>query len=142
MDASDLIKALQNTLQGGGRPHMDASDLIKALQNTLQGGGRPHMMTLPRWRIEDEDYWRLLHTFGRRLPLRVPSNLTGPDPAAQMILARADGLIGAVMTTIVAAGRGRSGPERGHERIDRTMLDRVSTTTPATIEALASSEQF
>ena len=23
MDASDLIKALQNTLQGGGRPHMD-----------------------------------------------------------------------------------------------------------------------
>jgi len=22
---------------------MDASDLIKALQNTLQGGGRPHM---------------------------------------------------------------------------------------------------
>ena len=23
--------------------HMDASDLIKALQNTLQGGGRPHM---------------------------------------------------------------------------------------------------
>ena len=23
--------------------HMDASDLIKALQNTLQAGGRPHM---------------------------------------------------------------------------------------------------
>jgi len=23
MDASDLIKALQNTLQGGGRPHME-----------------------------------------------------------------------------------------------------------------------
>ena len=23
--------------------HMDASDLIKALQNILQGGGRPHM---------------------------------------------------------------------------------------------------
>ena len=23
--------------------HMDASDLIKALQYTLQGGGRPHM---------------------------------------------------------------------------------------------------
>src|SRR3954465_4403708 len=27
-------------LQAG---HMDASDLIKALQNTLRGGGRPHM---------------------------------------------------------------------------------------------------
>jgi hypothetical protein len=24
--------------------HMDASDLIKTLQNTLQGGGRPHMV--------------------------------------------------------------------------------------------------
>jgi hypothetical protein len=23
MDASDLIKALQNTLRGGGRPHME-----------------------------------------------------------------------------------------------------------------------
>jgi hypothetical protein len=23
MDASDLIKTLQNTLQGGGRPHME-----------------------------------------------------------------------------------------------------------------------
>ena len=43
MDASDLIKSLQNTLRGGGRPHMDASDLIKSLQNTLRGGGRPHM---------------------------------------------------------------------------------------------------
>src|SRR5208283_6222041 len=27
--------------------HMDASDLIKALQNTLQGGGRPHMDNRP-----------------------------------------------------------------------------------------------
>ena len=26
--------------------HMDASDLIKALQSTLQGGGRPHMDNL------------------------------------------------------------------------------------------------
>jgi hypothetical protein len=27
--------------------HMGASDLIKALQNTLQGGGRPHMESGP-----------------------------------------------------------------------------------------------
>jgi hypothetical protein len=26
--------------------HMDASDLIKALQNILQGGGRPHMASV------------------------------------------------------------------------------------------------
>jgi hypothetical protein len=28
----------------------------------------------------------------------------------------------------------------GHERIDREMLDRVKTTTPAAIESIASSE--
>ena len=27
--------------------HMDASDLIKALQMTLQGGARPHMENVP-----------------------------------------------------------------------------------------------
>jgi hypothetical protein len=27
MDASDLIKALQNTLRGGGRPHMGLGPL-------------------------------------------------------------------------------------------------------------------
>jgi len=37
--------------------HMDASDLIKALQNTLRGGGRPHMglghLALKHARLED-----------------------------------------------------------------------------------------
>jgi hypothetical protein len=31
MDASDLIKALQNTLRGGGRPHMDAVALANKM---------------------------------------------------------------------------------------------------------------
>jgi hypothetical protein len=31
--------------------HMDASDLIKALQNTLRGGGRPHMGLGPQAEI-------------------------------------------------------------------------------------------
>jgi hypothetical protein len=96
-------------------------------------------MTLPRWRIEDEDYWRLLHTFARRLPLRAPSNLTDPDLAAH-ILMRADGLIGAVTRLLRQAAV--EAVRTGHERIDRAMLDRVSTTTPATIEALTSSERF
>jgi hypothetical protein len=29
--------------------HMNASDLIKSLHNTLQGGNRPHMENLPGW---------------------------------------------------------------------------------------------
>jgi hypothetical protein len=96
-------------------------------------------MTLPRWQIEDADYWRLLHTFGRRLPLVRASNLTDPDLAAH-ILGRADGLIGAITRLLrqaaVAAVR------TGHERIDRAMLDCVKTTSPAAIEALTTSERF
>ena len=46
---------------GHARPHtqaghMDASDLIKALQNTLQGGGRPHMTTGPSASADDNFY--------------------------------------------------------------------------------------
>jgi hypothetical protein len=104
-----------------------------------QFANRLELMTLPRWRIEDEDYWRLLHTFARRLPLRAPSNLIDPDLAAH-ILARADGLIGAV--TRLSRQAAVEAVRTGHERIDRAMLDRVSTTTPATIQALASSERF
>jgi hypothetical protein len=33
MDASDLIKALQNTLRGGGRPHMENRAAVFTLVN-------------------------------------------------------------------------------------------------------------
>jgi hypothetical protein len=36
MDASDLIKTLQNTLQGGGRPHMENARLIKAMTRFME----------------------------------------------------------------------------------------------------------
>jgi hypothetical protein len=114
-------------------------EIAYVLRQDEQFANRLELMTLPRWRIEDEDDWRLLHTFGRRLPLRVPSNLTDPDLAAH-ILARADGLIGAITRLLRQAAV--EAVRTGHERIDRAMLDRVSTTTPATIEALAASERF
>lgn len=114
-------------------------EIAYVLRQDEQFANRLELMTLPRWRIEDDDYWRLLHTFGRRLPLRAPSNLTDPDLAAH-ILARADGLIGAVTRLLRQAAV--EAVRTGHERIDRAMLDRISTTTPATIEALASSERF
>ncbi len=37
MDASDLIKALQNILRGGGRPHMGQGQVVGA--GVLDGGG-------------------------------------------------------------------------------------------------------
>jgi hypothetical protein len=96
-------------------------------------------MTLPRWRIDDRDYLRLLHTLGRRLPLRAASNLTDPE-LAEHIMLRSDGLIGA-MTRLLRQAAVQA-VRTAHEKIDRAMLDRVSTTTPARIEALAAADQL
>jgi hypothetical protein len=96
-------------------------------------------MTLRRWQIEDPDFWRLLRTLERRLPLRAPSNLTDPELASH-IIARSDGLIGA-MTKLLRQAAVHA-VRTGHERIDRAMIDGVATTTPASIEALAASDQL
>ncbi len=50
--------------------HMDASDLIKALQNTLRGGGRPHMENLDHGPVDIAD---------RNLCNRKPSHPISPD---------------------------------------------------------------
>ena len=115
------------------------TEIAYALRQDDQLANRFELMTLPRWRIEDPDYWRLLQTFARRLPLRSPSNLTDPDFAAH-ILARCDGLIGGVTRLLRQAAV--QAVRTGHEQIDRGMVDRVHTTTPAAIETLATSERF
>jgi hypothetical protein len=114
-------------------------EIAYALRQDDQLANRFDLMTLRRWKIEDPDYWRLLHTLGRRLPLRAPSTLTDPDLAAN-IITRSDGLIGA-MTRLLRQAAVQA-VRTGHERIDRAMLDRVATTTPASIEALATSEHL
>jgi hypothetical protein len=114
-------------------------EIAYALRQDDQLANRFDLMTLRRWDIEDPDYWRLLHTLGRRLPLRAPSNLTDPELASQ-IMARADGLIGA-MTKLLRQAAVHA-VRTGHERIDRAMIDKVVTTTPARIEALATSERL
>jgi hypothetical protein len=114
-------------------------EIAYVLRQDDQLANRFELMTLPRWQIEDPDYWRLLHTFGQRLSLRFASNLTDPDLAAD-ILARSDGLIGAITRLLRQAAV--EAVRTGHERIDRGMLDRVRTASPAMIETLATSERF
>ena len=70
-------------------------DIAYAMRQDEQLANRFDLMTLPRWRIDDPDYWRLLHTLGRRLPLRAASDLTDPALASHIML-RSDGLIGAM----------------------------------------------
>ncbi len=89
-------------------------EIAYALRQDDQLANRFELMTLPRWQIEEPDYWRLLHTFGRRLPLRAPSSLTDPDLAAY-ILARADDLPGAIRSArdqCRQRGRSRCGRDR------------------------------
>jgi len=115
-------------------------EIAHVLRQDEQLANRFELMTLPRWRIEDPDYWRLLRTFERRLPLRSASNLTQPDLAVH-ILARSSGLIGAITALLRQAAV--QAIRTAHERIDRSMIDRVrTTTTPAGIEALAASDEF
>jgi hypothetical protein len=114
-------------------------EIAYALRQDDQLANRFELMTLPRWQIEDPDYWRLLYTFGRRLPLCRTSNLTDPELAGH-ILSRCDGLIGAVTRLLRQAAV--EAVRTGHERIARSMLDRVRTTSPAAIEALANSERL
>ena len=96
-------------------------------------------MTLPRWQFDDPDYWRLLATFG------------AAAAAAGAIQPDRPGAGAAYPAPIGWADRGHDRLLRqaavqavrtGHERIDRAMLDRVTSTTPAPIEALAASEQL
>ena len=65
--------------------HMDASDLIKALQNTLRGGGRPHMACVrplmrltcrgPGWEFADQVQFRhhALEALVAKLVFLIPS---------------------------------------------------------------------
>lgn len=82
---------------------------------------------LPRWRLDDPDYPRLLATFARHLPLRRPSSLTQPDLAARL-LAAADGLIGGVAATLRRAAA--EAVHTGHECIDDAMLARPGVLGP------------
>jgi hypothetical protein len=71
-------------------------EIAYALRQDDQLANRLDLMILRRWQIDDPDYWRLPHTFARRLPLRAASNLTEPNLTAH-IIARSDGLIGAMI---------------------------------------------
>lgn len=114
-------------------------EIAYILRQDEQLANRFDLMTLPRWEIEDPDYWRLLYTVGRRLPLRRPSQFNDPELAAH-ILMRSEGLIGAATHLLRQAAV--QAVRTGHERIDRVTLDQVRTSTPASLEALTASGRF
>jgi len=111
-------------------------EIAYVLRQDEQLANRFDLTTLPRWQFEDAEYARLLATFEQRLPLRQKSELTNPD-LAQRILVSAGGLIGGIASLLRRAAA--EAIRTGHERIDRSMLARVSAASPDRIEAVAQS---
>jgi hypothetical protein len=109
-------------------------EIAYVLRQDEQMANRFELLTLPRWKFDDLDYARLLATFERQLPLWQASGLTDPD-LARHILVAAGGLIGGIVALLRQAAV--EAIRTGHERIDRSMLARVSGATPERIEAVA-----
>src|SRR5271157_4390224 len=57
MDASDLIKALQNTLRGGGRPHMEPVALSRSLDCLEPLSRKPSWPAFMCERTDRPDIW-------------------------------------------------------------------------------------
>lgn len=109
-------------------------EIAYVLRQDEQLANRLEPFILPRWRVDEPDYLRLLATFERHLPLRQRSELTAPAIAAR-ILAMADGLIGGIAGVLRRAAA--EAIRTGEERIDVAMLDRVRPLSPAALEDLA-----
>jgi hypothetical protein len=109
-------------------------EIAYVLRQDEQLANRLEAFILPRWRIDEPDYLRLLATFERHLPLRRRSDLTDPDTAARL-LAMADGLIGGIAGVLRRAAV--EAVRTGWERIDAALLDRVRPLSPAALDDLA-----
>lgn len=109
-------------------------EIAYVLRQDEQLANRLEPFILPRWRIDEPDYLRLLATFERYLPFRRRSDLTEPDIAARL-LAMADGLIGGIAGVLRWAAV--EAVRTGQECIDTALLDRVRPLSPAALDNLA-----
>jgi hypothetical protein len=109
-------------------------EIAYVLRQDEQMANRFELLTLPRWKLEDLEYAKLLATFERQLPLWQASGLTDPE-LAQHILMMAGGLIGGIVALLRQAAA--EAIRTGRERIGRSMLARANAASPERIEAVA-----
>src|SRR3954452_13332565 len=104
--------------------HMDASNLIKALQNTLRGGGRPHMglgqhaLNIYRQRWKIETLFAALKTRGFNLEA---THMTDPAKLSTLIAILAMAASVAYKTSLWAFG-GQSSRCKAHGRPARSLF--------------------
>lgn len=122
----NVIKYLGNELQvpivGVG-----TRDAFRAIQTDPQLSNRFDHAVLPRWNNDDE-FLRLLATFERALPLRLPSSLID-GALADKIYSMSEGYIGEISRLLVSAAV--HSVETRHERIDKKMLGGVGWVAPS-----------
>lgn len=122
----NMIKYLGNELQipiacAGTR------DAFNAIHSDPQLANRFEPAVLHRWKL-DEDYFRLLLSLERVLPLRKPSNLM-EDATAIKILSMSEGTIGEIVTLLKTAAR--HAIESGSEKITLPLLSKVNWISPS-----------
>lgn len=122
----NVIKYLGNELEvpivGVG-----TRDAFRAIQTDLQLSNRFDRALLPRW-ANDDEFLRLLATFERAIPLRLPSNLV-EGALADKIYSMSDGYIGEVSRLLVDAAV--KAVETKQEHIDKKILDRIGWVAPS-----------
>jgi GTPase SAR1 family protein len=122
----NVIKYLGNELEvpivGVG-----TRDAFRAIQTDPQLSNRFDRVMLPLW-TNDDEYLRLLTTFERAIPLRLPSNLID-GALADRIYAMTEGYIGEVARLLVeAAVHAVKGKK---ERIDKKILEGIGWVSPS-----------
>lgn len=104
-----------------------------AVRSDDQLENRFEPVPLPAWQ-DDLEFARLLTSFESALPLRMPSGLGASPELRSLILRRSTGLIGEVASFLTSAAA--HALARGHEQIDRAMLEQCDYCGPDERRAL------
>jgi hypothetical protein len=107
---------------------LGTSDAFHTLRTEKQLLNRFEPFPLPKWRVDDPEYLRLLNSFAWVLPLRRPSDLTD-GATATWIMAMAEHRIGEIALILRRAAV--LAVREGTERIDLPLLKRIDHTPPS-----------
>jgi hypothetical protein len=142
-----ILDEIQHTIAGSSQKQRAFLNVIKSLGNRLkipivaagtktalnaissddQLSNRFEPIYIPLWR-EGEDFFRLVASFEKMLPLKEASNLSNPA-LARRILAMSEGTIGEISSVINKAAI--LAIETGEECITESTLQKISWTPPS-----------
>lgn len=103
-------------------------EAYNAIQTDAQLANRFELAPLPRWRLGDEDYERLLASFEALLPLREPSYLY-ENQVANKLFSMTEGYIGELSRLLSRAAEGAI--LNGEEQITLNLLNSLEWVAPS-----------